>query len=149
MQVYVPLDILWRYTTMAKTKSTGFYFKCSPEEMAWMERRRTETGISNMSAFIRKMCIDGHVIQLDLPELNEVGRLIRITANNTNQIARRVNSGGEAYREDVAELNNQSKQILTSFGKLLTSLSDLIDPKPGKRFIPPLTIRDIKPAEGA
>jgi hypothetical protein len=74
---------------MAKEKTTGFYFKCSPEEMAWIERRKAETGISNMSAFIRKMCIDGHVINLDLPELNEVGRLIRITANNTNQIARR------------------------------------------------------------
>jgi hypothetical protein len=128
---------------MTKTKSTGFYFKCSPEEMAWMERRRAETGISSMSAFIRKMCIDGHVIQLDMPELNEVGRLIRITANNTNQIARRVNSGGEAYREDVAELNTQSKEILACFGKLLTSLSDLIDPKPGKRFIPPLKYKDV------
>jgi hypothetical protein len=127
---------------MAKEKTTGFYFKCSPEEMEWIERRKAETGISNMSAFIRKMCIDGHVINLDLPELNEVGRLIRITVNNTNQVARRVNSGGEAYREDVAELNDHSKEILACFGRLLTSLSDLIDPKPGKRFIPPPKYKD-------
>jgi hypothetical protein len=122
---------------MAKEKTTGFYFKCTPEEMAWIEQKMALTGIRNKSAFIRKMCIDGHVFNLDLQELKEVGRLIRITANNTNQIARRVNSGGNAYREDVAELNAHSTEIRACFGRLLTSLSDLIDPKLGKRFIPP------------
>ena len=29
------------------------------------------------------------------------------------------------------------------FGKSLTMLSDLTDPKPGKWFMPPLTIRDL------
>jgi hypothetical protein len=42
----------------------------------------------------------------------------------------------------VAELNDHSKEILACFGRLLTSLSDLIDPKPGKRFIPPPKYKD-------
>ncbi|MDR3209911.1 MAG: MobC family plasmid mobilization relaxosome protein [Oscillospiraceae bacterium] len=90
---------------MSKTKTTGFYFKAAPEEMAWIEHRMAQTKISNKSAFLRKMAIDGHVINLDLTELNEIGKLLRVTANNVNQIAKRVNSGGGAYREDVAEVN--------------------------------------------
>ena len=115
----------------------------SPQEWEWVEERMAQTNISNKSAFIRKMCIDGHVIILDMPLLTEIGRLLRITANNANQIARRVNSGDGAYREDVDNVNNQLSEIRSDFGKLLTLLSDVANAKPGKRFIPPPTIRDL------
>ena len=111
---------------MAREKTTGFYFKMSPEEWAWMEKRMEQTGIRNKSAFIRKMCIDGHVIKLDVPELTEIGRLLRITANNVNQITRRVNSGGNAYRGDVAEISAQLAEIRTCFGEVLAALSTFV-----------------------
>ena len=143
-------------TKPEKTKTTGFFFKCSPEEMELIERRMAQVGISNKSAFLRKMAIDGHIFNLSTPEINDIGRLIRITANNANQIARRVNSGGEAYREDVAEVNNQLTEIRVSFGKVLTLLSEITNPKLGKYFIPPPKITDaavesesIAVAEGA
>ena len=132
---------------MAKEKTTGFYFKMSPEEWAWMEKRMEQTGIRNKSAFIRKMCIDGHVIKLDVPVLTEIGRLLRITANNVNQIARRVNSGDDAHRDSVAEVNRQLTEIRTCFGEVLAELSAFDSAKPGKRFIPPPKIADIKPEE--
>jgi hypothetical protein len=126
---------------MAKEKTTGFFFKMSPEEWEMVERRMAQTGIQNKSAFIRKMCIDGHVVNLDMKQLAEIGRLLRITANNVNQIARWVNSGGSAYRQDVAEVNNQLAEIRSEFGSLLAALSEVASAKPGKRFIPPPTIR--------
>lgn len=127
---------------MAREKTTGFYFKMSPEEWALVERRMAQTGIRNKSAFIRKMCIDGHVINLDMKQLADTSRLLRITANNVNQIARRVNSGGEAYREDVAEVNGRLAEIRSDFGELLSLLSEVANAKPGKRFIPPPKVTD-------
>jgi len=127
---------------MAKEKTTGYYFKCSPEEMALIELRMSETGIQNKSAFIRKMCIDGHVLNLDIPTLTDIRKLLSNMANNANQIAKRVNSGGEAYREDVAEVNDQLTEIRTNFGSVLTLLTKIADPKPGKRFIPPPKYKD-------
>jgi hypothetical protein len=127
---------------MADKVQKGFFFKCSPEDMALLELRMAETGITNKSAFIRKMCIDGHVFVLQMDTLNELKRLLGITANNVNQIARRVNSGGSAYRQDVAEVNEQLTEIRVVFGKLLVLLSDVTVAKPGKRFIPPLKISD-------
>ena len=122
---------------MSDKTPKGFFFKCSPEDMALLESRMAQTGIRNKSAFIRKMCIDGHVFVLQMDTLNEIKRLLGITANNVNQISRRVISGGQAYREDVAEVNDQLTQIRAGFGKLLTLLADLTNAKPGKRFIPP------------
>ncbi len=133
---------------MAREKTTGFYFKMSPEEWAMVERRMAQTGIKNKSAFIRKMCIDGHVINLNLQQLDEIKRLLSVTANNANQIARRVNSGGEAYRNDVDEVNSQLSDIRLMFGELLTLLSDFAAAKPGKLFIPPPKITDVAPVDG-
>ena len=130
---------------MAKEKTTGFYFKASPQEMEWIKQRMAQCQIRNLSAYLRKMAIDGHVINLQISELDEIGRLLRITAGNANQIARRVNSGGEAYREDVADVNNQLTEIRAAFGKILASLAALDNAKPGKRFIPPPKITDIVP----
>ena len=114
----------------------------SPEEWGMVEKRMEQTGIMNKSAFIRKMCIDGHVIILDSQLLNEIGRLLRITASNVNQIARKVNSGGEAYRKDIEEVNNQLIEIRSYFGKLLSIFSNVASAKPGKLFIPPPTATD-------
>ena len=128
---------------MSDKTPKGFFFKCSPEDMALLELRMEQTGIKNKSAFIRKMCIDGHVFVLQMETLNEIKRLLSITANNVNQISRRVNIGGQAYREDVAEVNDQLTQIRIDFGKLLSVLSEVADAKPGKRFIKPPTVRDL------
>jgi hypothetical protein len=128
---------------MAKEKTTGFYFKATPEEMAWIEQRMTQTGITNKSAFIRKMAIDGHVINFDSSTINEIGRLLRITANNVNQIARRVNSGGHAYRADIENVENQLTEIREDFGKALGFLSDIADGKHSKQFMRPIRISDL------
>jgi hypothetical protein len=127
-----------------KEKTTGFYFKCSPEDMAFIEKRMEQTGIRNKSAFIRKMCIDGHVFVLQMDTLNEIGRLLRITSNNANQLARGVNSGYGAHRNDVDEVNESLTEIRTQFGDLLSILSNVTDAKPGKRFAPPLRYSDLK-----
>jgi hypothetical protein len=128
---------------MAKEKTTGFYFKMSQQEWDWVEQRMAQTGITNKSAFIRKMAIDGHVINVDSTTINEIGKLLRITANNVNQIARRVNSGGEAYSNDIAEVNAQLTEIRENFGKALTFLSEIANGKPGKRFMTPIRISDL------
>ena len=128
---------------MAKEKTTGFYFKMSKQEWDWVEQRMAQTGITNKSAFIRKMAIDGHVINFDSTTINEIGKLLRVTANNVNQISKRVNSGGAAYREDIAEVNSQLTEIRENFGKALSFLSEIANEKIGKRFMMPIRISDL------
>ena len=56
-----------------------------PGDKEKIKKRMAEAGIRNMSAYIRKMAIDGYVIKLDLSDVKEVSRLLRINANNINQ----------------------------------------------------------------
>jgi len=121
---------------MVKKKTTGFYFKMSQQEWDWVEERMAEIKVRNKSAFIRKMVIDGFIINLECKELTEIGKLLRITANNVNQIAARVNSGGHIHREDLAEVNKQLIEIRTAFGQILSWFTDLGDSKPGKYSVP-------------
>ena len=83
------------------------------------------TGIRNKSAYIRKMCIDGYVINLDLPELKECSRLLRSASNNLNQIARRVNAGGGPYPDEIAAVQSTLDDNRALFGKMLDSLAKI------------------------
>ena len=47
-------------------------------------------GTKNLSAYLRKMAVDGYVVQLDLPELKELVSLLRRSSNNLNQLTRKV-----------------------------------------------------------
>ena len=80
-------------------------------EMAKIRKKMDQTGINTMSAFIRKMAIDGYVVHLDVSDLKEVVRLLRICSNNLNQYARKANEGGSIYLEEIHDLQKQLEKI--------------------------------------
>lgn len=84
-----------------------------------------EAGIENMSAFIRKMAIDGYVIHLDLSDVNEVARLLRINANNINQYAKRANETGSIYYGDIKRIQTQQDQLWMMMKAILHRLSTI------------------------
>ena len=61
---------------------------------------------SNRRAYLRKMAVDGYVVQLDLGSIKELIKLLRSVSNNVNQIARRCNETRNLYGEDVEDLRN-------------------------------------------
>ena len=97
---------------MAKEKTSGIYFKVTDEERELIEQRMALMGVRNMSAYIRKMCIDGYIVQLQIKELDECAKLLRHTSNNVNQIACRVNSGGGVYPDEVDEITAKLTEAL-------------------------------------
>src|SRR5699024_10783632 len=63
---------------MAKRKrDVPVLFYVSKDEMALIQQKMQASGTSNMSAYLRKMAIDGYVLKLDLPELKELVSLLR------------------------------------------------------------------------
>ena len=110
---------------MAKEKTSGIYFKVTDEERGLIEQRMALMGVHNMSAYIRKMCIDGYVVQLQIKELDECAKLLRYTSNNVNQIARRVNSGGGVYADEVDEITAKLAEASGLFGNILEQLSKI------------------------
>ena len=110
---------------MAKEKTSGIYFKVSEEDRNLIKQRMALMGVRNMSAYIRKMCIDGYFVSLQIKELSECAKLLRFTSNNVNQIARRVNSGGGVYPDEVDEICAKLTEATGLFGSILEQLSKI------------------------
>ena len=98
-----------------KEYSKGIYVKFKPEEVEILHDRMKEAGVQNMSAYIRKMALNGYVIIPEWPDLNRVISLHTRISNNLNQYAKKANETGKLYEEDIAEIkkmNNEQTELL-------------------------------------
>ncbi|WP_167624388.1 MFS transporter [Flavonifractor plautii] len=77
-------------------KSVRVEFVMSEQEAELVKRRMAELGITNLSAYLRKMAVGGYIIHLDMSDIQEMIRLLRICSNNLNQYARRANETGSS-----------------------------------------------------
>ena len=98
-----------------KEYSKGIYVKFKPEEVEILHDRMKEAGVQNMSAYIRKMALNGYVIIPEWPDLNRVISLHTGISNNLNQYAKKANETGKLYEENLAEIkkmNNEQTEFL-------------------------------------
>ena len=65
----------------------------------------------NMEAYLRKMAIDGYIIQVDHTDIKAMTAEIQKIGVNVNQIAKRVNSTGSVYQEDIEEIKGVLNEI--------------------------------------
>ena len=111
---------------MAKRKrDVPVLFYVSKDEMELIQQKMQAFGTSNMSAYLRKMAIDGYVLKLDLPELKELVSLLRRWSNNLNQLTRRVHQTGRIYDADLQELTTQQETIWDGVKQILRQLAKL------------------------
>lgn len=85
--------------------------RITPEQRKLIEKKMKLTGIINMSAYIRKMAIDGYVFIIDFSLLREALRLTSINSNNLNQYVKKANETGSIYLEDINEIKSQQEEI--------------------------------------
>ena len=73
----------------------------------------------NLSAYSRKMLIDGYIIVLDLQKVKAHTAQLQKIGGNLNQITKRINETGRIYDNDMDEL----KGSWTKFGNWSVSYS--------------------------
>ena len=103
----------------------GIFVKLKPRERELIRKKMEQAGILNMSAYIRKMAIDGYVIILDLSDLKEIIRLLRINSNNINQIAKKANETGSIYLQDVKSVQNQQEDVYKALKEIMRRLATI------------------------
>ena len=106
-------------------KSVRVEFVMSEQEAELVKGRMAELGITNLSAYLRKMAIDGYVVKLDLPELRELVSLLRYSSNNLNQLTRRAHETGRIYEADLEDIQQSQERIWTAAEKIVSSLAAL------------------------
>ena len=85
--------------------------RISPEDKERIKTKMEDAGIFNMSAYVRKMALDGICVRLDLEEVRQLIVLLQRCSNNLNQYARRVNETGNIYAADIEDLQNRLDEI--------------------------------------
>ena len=97
----------------------------TPEELAMVREKMSQYGTDNLSAFVRKMCIDGYMVKLVFPELKEMVSLLRYSSNNLNQLTKRVHQTGRIYDADLEELHRNQDALWEVAKTVLNSLAKL------------------------
>ena len=81
------------------------------EERKLIEYKMSLVPTRQIGAYIRKMAIDGYVIHNDMTNRKAMNKELRAIGRNINQIAKRINSTSDIYREDIAELRERLGEI--------------------------------------
>lgn len=94
-----------------RTRPIIIRFAVSEYERELIENKMAIMKTHNMGAYLRKMVIDGYIIQVDYTEQKKLAAAVNKVGANFNQICKRVNSTGHCYEEDLAEMKELMKQI--------------------------------------
>lgn len=109
--------------TKKRVRSVPIYVWVRPEELEAIRERMAETGIQNLSAYVRKMALNGYVLHVDLSDIRELVSLQRRCANNLNQVAIQANTYGGIYPEEIATLQKDYAALWGPLSDLLKKLS--------------------------
>lgn len=111
--------------TKKRVRSMPIYVWVRPDEMEVIQGRMAEAGISNLSAYVRKMALNGYVLHVDLSDIRELVSIQRRCANNLNQVAVHANTYG-IYPSEIAALQKDYADLWEPLSELLKKLSAVV-----------------------
>ena len=86
-------------------------FWVTEEEKRLIDEKMAQLPTKRYGAYLRKMAIDGYIIQVDTTDIKEMTKALGSIGRNINQIAKRVNAGGPTYQADMEEIRERLEQI--------------------------------------
>ena len=113
---------------MRKKRKRGvpLYVYVSQEEHDAIKGRMEEVGIENLSEYIRKMALNGYILNVDLSPVRELVSLQRRCSNNLNQVARNVNTYGGIQPNEIIILQNDYAALWGPLTDLLKQIAGIV-----------------------
>ena len=96
-----------------RKRNVQLIIRVTEEERKFIEEKMKLMPTMNLSAYARKMLIDGYILFLDTPEIKAHSAQLQKIGGNINQIVKRMNQTGSLYIHDVEEV----KQLLAEVWK--------------------------------
>ena len=104
-----------------RKRTVQIKFRVTEEERSLIEQKMKLVPTRNMEAYLRKMAIDGYIIQIDHADIKAMTAEIQKIGVNINQIARRVNATSTVYEADIQEIKERLAQIWQLQRSILSS----------------------------
>ena len=110
---------------MREKRNEIIILRTTKEEKNRIYEKMLGMGIRSLSAYIRKMALDGYCLNLDIPQLRRMAYLLQNCSNNLNQVAKRANENGKIYSADLADLRTRLDELISIGKQILTKLANL------------------------
>ena len=86
-----------------------------------IEQKMAQLPTQRIGAYLRKMAIDGYIIYTDTTDIKAFTKELSAIGRNINQIAKRINAGGGAYKADMREIQERLDEIWQLQRRILSS----------------------------
>jgi len=94
-----------------RKRNVQIKFRVTEQERGLIAQKMAQVPTKNLAAYARKMLIDGYIIQVDHTDIKAMTAELQKIGVNINQIAKRVNSTGSIYEQDIAEIKGALAEI--------------------------------------
>ena len=94
-----------------RTRKIVLRVPVTPEEQELIRQKMALLHTRNFSAYARKMLIDGYVVHIDTTDIRAQTAELQKIGVNVNQIARRINSTGTVYAQDIEDIKGALAKI--------------------------------------
>lgn len=87
-----------------RTRNQVVFVRLTPEEKKILDEKMEESGFTNISAYARKMLLDGHVNKVDFSELRQLATELGNLNRNMHQIVYRAALVKDLHEEDYQDM---------------------------------------------
>ncbi len=94
-----------------RKRKVQLIIRVTEEERRLIDGKMKLLPTMNLSAFARKMLIDGYIINLNTPEIKVHSAQLQRIGGNIHQIVKRMNQTGSLYVSDVAEVKRLVAEV--------------------------------------
>ncbi len=96
-----------------RTRNNGIYLMLSDDELEILNKKYKLSGCKTLRQFIMKFILEKDIFVLDMKVFKDMSTNIGRITGSINQIAKRVNSTGIIYKDDMNDL----RKLLEKQGK--------------------------------
>ncbi len=94
-----------------RTRNIVLRVPVTSEERALIQQKMAQLHTKNFSAYARKILIDGYIVHMDTSDIRAQTAELQKIGVNVNQIARRINSTGTVYAQDIEDIKRALAKI--------------------------------------
>ena len=94
-----------------RTRTNRNEFHLNDDEQYILDEKFRLSGMKSKSAFLRKLILYGYVYDVDYSYLRNYNTELGRISSSLNQIAKRINSTGNIYQEDMDEVKELMNEV--------------------------------------
>ena len=108
-----------------RKRTVQIIVRVTEDERTLIEEKMRQIPTMNLSAYSRKMLIDGYIIVLDLQKVKAHTVQLQKIGGNLNQITKCINETGRIYDNDMDELKRLMNEVWKLERQLLLQFKGL------------------------